>query len=59
MMSNIRVTIDMDDSNLAGCQILKDEHVEQFENLPRQDQIHICNSFVMFYQLFSKVIKEN
>jgi hypothetical protein len=58
-MSNIKVTIDLDDSNLAGCQILKDEHVEQFENLPRLDQIHICNSFVQFYQLFSKVIKEN
>jgi len=58
-MSNIRVTIDLDDSNLAGCQILKDECVEQFENLSKQDQIHICNSFVMFYQLFSKVIKED
>ena len=58
-ISNIKVTIDLDDSNLAGCQILKDECVEQFENLSKQDQIHICNSFVKFYQLFSKVIKEN
>lgn len=59
MMSNIRVTIDLDDSNLAGCQVLKDDYVEQFENLSRQEQIRICNSFVQFYQLFSKVIKEN
>lgn len=58
-MSNIKVTIDLDDSNLAGCAIHKDDHVEQFENLSRQDQIHICNSFVQFYQLFSKVIKES
>lgn len=58
-MSNIKVTIDLDDSNLAGCSIHKDDYYVQFEDLPRQDQIHICNSFAQFYQLFSKVIKES
>ena len=55
-MSNIRVTIDLDDSNLAGCQILKDEHVEQFENLSKQDQIHICNSFEQFCEVLSTIL---
>jgi len=58
-MSNIKVTIELDDDNLAGCAIYKDDYVKHFEDLPRQDQIHICNSFVQFYQLFSKAIKED
>lgn len=54
-MEDLKVTIEI--SDLAGCAIEKDNKVIQFEDLSRKEQIIVCNSFVQFYQLFSKVIK--
>lgn len=57
-MSDIKVTITLDD-DLAGCEIQMNNKTEQWENLDKRQQIHVCNSFVQFYNLFSKSIKED
>lgn len=54
-MEDLKVTIEI--SDLAGCTIEKENKSVQFEDLSRKEQIIVCNSFVQFYQLFSKVIK--
>ena len=52
------ITVKIDIDELAGCEIKRDEETVQWENLTRQEQIHVCNAFVQFYQLFTRFIKE-
>lgn len=50
------VEIEIDE--LAGCRIIDDDKVINWEDLTRQQQIKILNSFANFYELFVKFLKE-
>ena len=52
----MKVIIEIDE--LAGCEIQKDGETVFFETLDRQEQIHVCNAFVQFYNLFAPFIKK-
>ena len=50
----IKITLDDD---LAGYTFTEGKKTVFFENLTRQQQIHICNAFAQGYNLFVKHIK--
>lgn len=52
----IKITFD---DGLAGYQFIDGEgKTLNYEDMTRQEQIHICNCFAQGYNLFSKFIKE-
>lgn len=53
----MKVEIEIDE--LAGCRIADDDgNTKNWEDLSRQQQIRILNSFANFYELFVKFLKE-
>ena len=52
---NAHITLD---GELAGIKFKLGKFPTTFDSLTKEQQIQICNSFVDFYQLFSKFIKE-
>lgn len=55
----MKVMIEIEDS-LAGYQFIKNNNdVVLFENLSREEQIRILNSFANGYNLFIDSLKEN
>lgn len=54
----MKINIELEDG-LAGFQFFDDENKTlNWEDMTRQQQIHVCNSFVSGYELFSKCIKD-
>ena len=56
-MSNIKLDIESGDV-FAGCQIMVDGKIKQWDELDRQEQIKVCNMLAQFYNLFAPCIKE-
>lgn len=46
------------ENDLAGIVFKSGKRIIKYEDLTKEQQIQICNSFVDFYKLFSKFIKE-
>lgn len=56
-MDEIEIKITFSD-DLCGCEIQKDGETVFFESLNRLEQIHVCNAFALFYDLFVPCIKK-
>ena len=53
----MRISIDID-NGLVGYVFKDGRKIVKFEDLSRQEQIHICNAFANGYNLFVKAIKQ-
>ena len=51
----IKITFD---DGLAGYEFIEDGKTVMYEDMTRQEQIHVCNVFAQGYNLFSRFIKE-
>lgn len=55
---DIKVIISIED-DLAGCEFkIGNKKTIEFSELTRLEQIKVCNSYANFYNLFSRIIKE-
>lgn len=53
------MTVEIEIDELAGCRIIDDDgNTKNWEDITRQQQIRILNSFSNFYGLFVKFLKE-
>lgn len=54
----MKIEIEIKDG-LAGYQFKQGKNIVKFENLSRQEQIRILNSFANGYELFINALKED
>lgn len=52
------ITVKLEIDELAGCVIKKGRKTMQWENLTREEQVSIINTFGKYYALFYRCFKE-
>lgn len=52
------ITVKLEIDDIAGCVIKKGRKTMHWENLTREEQISIINTFANFYALFYRFLKE-
>lgn len=53
----MKTIIETDETDLAGLQFEKEGVITDWQNLTREEQIKILNTFQAYYELYSKFIK--
>lgn len=52
------ITVKLEINENAGCIIKKGRRTMRWENLTREEQVNILNTFEAFYSLFYRFLKE-